>query len=215
MKLPEAKKERIQIFVLVGIGLCFVLYLGGNYAIKPLLNKRAERLNRIETLRDEIDKVNRIVRMAQVSKSANDDAVSEILDISETWGYVLKARLGNYLLGATEIVENAARQVHVTPESVVEAGIRDLPAREDDPNPFRLYAARVRVDCGLHALVGLARLLEEANPFLAITRVSMAGQPSRPGTQMVTFELEWPIWRDRVTVAAIAESAEPFKEHAP
>ncbi len=215
MKLPENKKERIQIFVLVGIGLSVLLYLGGSYAIKPLLNKRTERLDKIEALRDEIEMAERGARMVQASKTVNDETVSEILEISEASGYILKARLGNYLLGATEIIEAAARQARVELESVVASSTRDIPARENDPSPFRLYAARVNAACGVHDFVRMVQHLEEGNPFIAITKLSIQGEAARPGTHTTTFDVEWPIWRDEATLTAIKASAKQFKEDRP
>lgn len=208
MKLPETKKERIQTIALIVIGIIFVIYVSGSYAIKPLLNKRTKQLNRIEDLRSKIEMVENVVKLVKSGTKVNTEIITEIVDLTETSNYVMKARLGNYLIGATEIIEEAAKQELISLESIRELNITDIPGLNKLSNPFQLYSVRVSLECGMHDLVLLLRNIETSNPYLAISEISITGQLSKPGEHAVAFTVQWPIWRDEEIIANIIKSAE-------
>lgn len=215
MKFPEDKSERLKIFALIGIGAFFVIYFGVGAAVRPVLQKRKERLARIDELKAKIETAERVIAFVKGSRQLNKDVVAEILQFAEGSNYVLKARYGNFLLEATEIVESLASRagVAIESESVKRVGVVDIPAKQGatEGSAFRLYTVRVEAECGLHDLIRLFRELEASNPYLCIAGFSIAGRPENPAAHAIVFDVQWPIWRDKDLPNEIRRSAELLK----
>ncbi len=208
MKLPETKKERNQTIILIIIGIIFIVYVSGSYAIKPLIKKRSDQLNNIEELKSNIEMVENVIKLVKASRQVNRDVVAEIVQLTETSNYVMKARLGNYLIGATELIEKSAKEENVPLESIRELNITDITSVKISNNPFRLYSVKVSLECGMHDLVLLLKNIEASNPYLAISEITITGQPSKWGQHNVEFNVQWPIWRDKEIIAEIIKSCE-------
>ncbi|MCK5529339.1 MAG: hypothetical protein KAI74_06615 [Kiritimatiellae bacterium] len=208
MKLPDTKKERIQTIALIIIGIVFVIYVSGSYAIKPIINKRTEQLNRIEEVKSEIEMVQNVIRIVKSSQRLNNSVVAEIIQLTETSNYVMKARLGNYLIGATEIIETVAKRHEIEITSIRELPITDVPNTNKARNPFRLYNIRVNIECGMHDLISLLKDIEESNPYLSISAIEIMGGVASSGEHVTSFSVQWPIWRDDKTITTIMKSSE-------
>jgi hypothetical protein len=206
MKLPESKKERIQTIALIAIGIIFVIYVGGSYAVKPILKNRTERLRKIEKIKSDIEMVENVIRLVKMGRQVNNKVVAEIVQITETSNYVMKARLGNYLIGATEKIEKAAKDADVKIESITEAGILNIPSSSKDGNPFQLYTVRVSIDGGIHDLVFLLKQIEASNPYLSISEIEITGNSSHADKHRIFFNVQWPIWQDENTISDIIKS---------
>ena len=198
MKLPEDKSERIKLYALFGVGAAFVLYLAGMYAIRPLQNVKQERREKIAALRGDLSKARTVIKLVSRSRRMNADIVDEIMALTERRHHVLRARLGNYLLGASELLETHAVAAGIELKSVSEVGISDPPVGADEvpSSAFRIYTARVETQCGLHALRELIHKIEESNPLIAIASLTISGNPAQPAIHDVRFDIQWPIWRD-------------------
>ncbi len=208
MKLPDTKKERIQTIILIIVGIIFVLYVSGSYAIKPLRKKRTDQLNRIEELKSKIEMVKSVIQLVKLGKQVNNDVVAELVQITETSNYVMKAQLGNYLIGATELIEKMAEEEQVALKSIRELNITDIAEANNDSNPFRLYNIRVSIECGIHDLVKLLKNIESSNPYLAISEISIIGQPAQSAEHSISFNIQWPIWKDESIINDIIQSSE-------
>ena len=207
MKLPDTKKERIQAIALIVIGIIFIIYVSGSYAIRPMLKKINEQLNRIEELNSKIEMVENVIHLVKLGKQVNNKVVSEIVQLTETSNYIMKARLGNYLIGATELIEKAAKQEQIPIESIRELNISDIPGLNKSSNPFRLYTVKINVECGMHDLILLLKNIEASNPYLSISEINITGQSSKAGQHTISFNVQWPIWQDEETIANIIESS--------
>ena len=198
MKLPQEKSERIKLYALFGVGAAFVLYLGGMYAIRPLQNVKQERREKIAARRADLSKARTVIKLVSRSRLMNADIVREIMSLTERNRYVLRARLGNYLLGASELLEEQAAAAGIELKSVTEVGISDPPVGADQvpSSAFRIYTARVETQCGLHALRELIHGIETSNPLVAIAALTVNSNPAQAAIHDVRFDVQWPIWRN-------------------
>ncbi len=197
MKLPDNKKEQIQLIALIIISIIFVVYVAGSLAIKPMMKKRADRLKRIEELKSKIDMAEGLSSMLAKGKKINTDTINQILRTSETNNYIMKSRLGNYLIGATELIDKAAKQEHIIIDDVSNGGISEIPSpRKKEKFPFKFYTAKVTMTGGIHNLLRMIHNLENSNPYLSISRIDITGQEKDAEQHLITFYVQWPIWQD-------------------
>ena len=198
MRLPQDKKERTKVLVLIGFGAVGVVY--GIYAgvIRPLLSKRTECRTRIEELQGSLATAETTVSRMKRGEKENLEALREIVKSANRKGYVLRPRLGNYLLVATEIVERHANAVGVTVASLREVGILKFPqdAKDDEKYPFSSYAMRLGLECGLHDLIRFVEALEASNPYLCLASITITAQDKKPDRHDVSVEVHWPVWSD-------------------
>jgi hypothetical protein len=198
MKLPTDRKELIKMLLLIGIGVALVGYLSVVGVVKPMRKAKKERLDKISDLRRELGRARKQTDHIEQDAERNYEAVSNILHAAEQKGYVHKATLGNYLLGASDAIERLARGTGVALEPVREIGISDIPhnpARVTD-NAFRSYTVTVGASCGLHDLYRFLKEIEESNPYLCISRMTVATRAGTPEKHRVSIEIQWPIWAD-------------------
>jgi hypothetical protein len=198
MKLPSDKKELIKILVLVLMGVVLVGYLVAIGVVKPMRASQKERMNKIADLRREIRRAEEQTDRIREDRARNYQAVSNILHLAEEQGYVHKATLGNYLLGASEIIERLARETGVALEPVREIGVSDVPHNPErvTANAFRSYTVTVGASCGLHDLYTFLKAVEESNPYLCVSRMTVATRAGTPEKHRASLEIQWPIWAD-------------------
>lgn len=210
MKLPEERSERIKLFTLIGVVCVFVLYLLGSTAIRPLLKKRADQREQIAQLKTELETAQRVTDFVNSSRAVNAEVIGEIARITEDGNCILKPRLGNYLLEATEIIEAEAKESAVPVASVKEAGISEAPSpgKDSGPGMFNLYTVRVDTQCGMHDLMRLLRGIEQSNPYLSIAGIAITGRGATPAAHSVAFNVQWPIWKDEGALDTIRKLAE-------
>lgn len=196
MKLPEDKKERTKILVLIAIGVVVVLYLAIIGVVNPALRKKNERTVRVQELRDDLKKARREISRMPRDRKQNDKTVAKIREVADK--YVLRSRLGNFLLGGRETIERHAKNVDVELETVREIGIAEIPqsGKKKSGNAFKSYTIRVAVNCGFHDLLRLLRQLEKSNPYLCVSSVGITERSGTPAKHTVSFDVQWPIWAD-------------------
>jgi len=125
MKLPENKKERTQVLVLIGLGIvavCFGIITG---IVKPLVAKKKANQEKIQKLTSDIAKARGEIRQMEQVREANVAVMQEITEAADR--ATLRPRLGNYLLSAREVVQRHAAAANLELKSVEEVGILDLP----------------------------------------------------------------------------------------
>lgn len=225
MKLPDDPKERNQILVLVGILSLFALYgvyMGANIL---LIKPHKENEKQIAELTDKLTDADSDVKLMPEMKKLNNQHIMEIREINDA--YLLHPRLGSFILPAQEFVEEQANAVNTPIIEVTEIGISEFPAPEP-PKPapgegghahgeakpvaapkkeyaFKVYTARVTVDKGLHNMIKLTRQIENANPYICISSVSILPNEESPDTHDMTFDIQWPIWNPNKTTEKILQ----------
>jgi len=201
MKLPEGKKERIQMFVLGGIFAAGLLYVGIAFGLAPMFKAKKERKVKMEQLQEKIKTAQRYLKETADDGARNYDALSKAKAFSEE--HVLKPRLGgNYLLVVTEMVEQWAQEsgLKISPPS--EIGAASIPQTDPARNVVRSYSFAISTSGGTPDLIRLLKIIEKENPCFAVTRLSVVGDAAVPLKHAVSIALQQPIWDNHEEMAA-------------
>lgn len=201
LPLPEDPAERKKILVLIGIFGMGFLYLLVQFALLPYFAAIRSNKERLVELEELIWKAERDIQQASPNRQRNQDNIERILDISETKRHILRPSLGNYLLVAESILHNTAEQTSITIE-----GIREVPssppARATGKAAAQApvlwpYTVNLTFQAGLHDVTRFVHILQNQNPYLAITSMVIQGGGARnPGQHSINMMIQWPIWRD-------------------
>lgn len=194
MKLPDQPKERIKVLILILFsGIAIVS--GSVQGLMFLQGKKRMLAEKLEELEWKSKSAGRDVLSAEQCKPRNIETLREIMSISHK--HVLQPILGNYRLGASEILDPVAQRLGIEFQSVQEVGILDLPhppARKT-PNVFKVYSVRVSMECGYHKLRDFVRTLETDNPYLSVASIYIAGQEEKSEEKhRVVVGIQWPVW---------------------
>ena len=202
MKLPEDKKERTQILALIGIVAVLALYGLYQGILRGLVAPRQQRRARIETLEGQVREANLVVRQARGDDQRNRDLLEQIQAYSDQ--HLLVPRLGgNLILGASERIERWFEEAGLERPAIQEIGRRAVePSAGRDAMRDLVYSYSVRVtfNAGLHAIAHVLKIIEDSDPCVTITMLSIGADSSPPPDALpahnVSFVIQWPIWRD-------------------
>jgi len=196
MKLPTDKKQRMQIFALIGIGAVILIYVLFSFVWTPFQAKKKEIRETIAQLTEQIDKAEAEIRLMDRDHRANIEALQKIKELSDRC--ILKPRLTSYLLAARDVIDKHAENMGLTLE-VKEGGISDIisaPSGGKTVPPLKIYTAYVMMNAGYNDAVRLLRALEQENELLCVSSMSILGDSSKPDTHKIIFYVQWPIWTD-------------------
>jgi hypothetical protein len=198
MKLPEDPKERIKILALIGIGAVAVIYMAIALVIKPLFGAEARYRKEIAEVNESLMASQRDMNHMLREREGNVRSLEAITDISDRRRLILHPRLGNYELGAREFLESIAVQAGVTMEAIREIGVTQMPQSPDLKNEksLKFYTLRVDLEAGLHDLMRMLVALENANPYIGLSSLTINTRPEDPGKHQIDVELQWPVWAD-------------------
>jgi len=198
MKLPEDPKERIKVLALVGVGGVGVIYALIAGILRPLSTRKVERLEQIAEMKEKLELAQRDVGRMLRDRAQNTKMLQEIIENASRKGYILRPRLGNYILGAREFVDRNAHEAAVEVTDVREIGIMQIPQPplKKIDNSLKSYNVRVSLEGGLHHCVRLLSRLEESNPMACISSLSISSRSAEPALHHVSFELQLPVWVD-------------------
>lgn len=194
MKLPENKKERVQVFVLIGIGAAAVIFASWQGLVSPFFAYKQRLQESLQTKRTALEKAERELRLAPSIKEEFDSVTSQ-LDTTIA-NNLLRPILGSYLVGVTETLENQARAINVKVDEIQEIGIRELPrANNAGANPvnFKSYSVQVSARASYEQASKLINNLEELNPYLCVSDIRITGQADTPEYHRLSLRIEWPI----------------------
>ncbi|MDA0322669.1 MAG: hypothetical protein O2923_08140 [Verrucomicrobia bacterium] len=204
MKLPENKKERIQVVALICIGVFGVLYAAIQLGLSPILDDAKKKRERLSDLKDKVSNAERFMEARERHTSDNVRAISNIFYISQS--YLLEPEVGNYLLPAKGLVARYTAAAGIPDVSVEEIGQTAIPvskateAGESAERAFKAYAVRVSCTGTYSNLVVLTRVIAEENPMLAFGTVQMSTIQKSPQQHHISLVLRWPIWADQSIV---------------
>jgi hypothetical protein len=214
MKLPEDKKERTKILALIGLGAVIVaygLYMG---VVSPLLKGKKERLEKIDSIQAKVRKAEKATARMASDLATSSNILSEVDQLTNQRGFVLRDRLGNFLLGATEILEQCAQEAGVQIASIKENGMSQIPqgTARTTPAAFNAYTVTVQLECGTPGLTRFLESLEKANPYLCVSSLAISAQSNKPEKHLVTAEVQWPAWADPKMPGRIAEQLQALAD---
>lgn len=194
MKLPVNKKDRIQVFVLIGIGVVAVLYAVVQLAVLPFLASKQKLRDSLQTKKAKLEKAGRELNYAPSIKTEFDSVTGELDRIIAN--HVLRPILGSYLVGVTETLEGMARSCDIKVDEIQEIGVREPPRtgkKDTAARAFKSYAVQLSAKISYEQAATLIRKLEEMNPYVCVSELRITGQPDNPEQHRVTVRIEWPI----------------------
>jgi hypothetical protein len=194
MKLPENRKERVQVFVLIGIGAALALYALVQLLVSPYTAAR-QKLNAVqEDLNRKIETARRVLLYAPAVKEEYESVTAEIEKTMAS--NVLRPVLGSYTVVVTETIETAARLAGIAVTEIQEVGTRELPRGKTaikTAEAFKSYAVQVSGDGSYEQVRAFLDKIETDNPFLCVTEIRITGRSDKPEQHRVTIRVEWPI----------------------
>ncbi len=196
MQLPQNKQDRQKVIALIGVGVAAVLYGVWAGIYSPIIKKKAEAIDRIAKLEDDIAKAERQIRRMPLVERELMVVMTNLAAWSNA--HILYPRLGNYLLPVREWMAEMADPMAIGSIQVDEVNLFGLPKGSMSPaNPvMQIYSVRVSTFCGYDELSKLFAVIEEHNPLIAIGNVMITARPGDPLNHQISFELHLPVWTD-------------------
>jgi len=202
IRLPENPEDRKKAIAAIVLGVVVLLFVAFMYGVQPYRASIRARKARVAELEDEIWRAEKEIKAMDRIREQNNIIVEKILDESEAKRHILRPSLGNYLLVATEVINQAASGIKISIETINEMptpAVTPQKGKTDtkQDNRFAPYTINLSLTAGLHDLARFIHRLESANPYLAVTRLIVMAQSSEdPEQHFVSLHLQWPIWVD-------------------
>ena len=207
MKLPTNKKERIQILVLIGAGAVAVLYALVSLAILPMIASFKSSTLRLTEKRDRLELIDRALKQKERRQTEFDGVSNNIPMYSEK--YVLRPKLGSYLIVVRENLESLASACGLQLEPAAEVGRSEVPGKNADGSKRSLltYGVRVSATGGYNELLRFFRALERQNSMVCITELAVLPRASNPEAHTINATIQGPIWGEPEKPAAARDIA--------
>ena len=191
MKLPQNRKERIQVLALAVIGTAALMYAVFSLVIAQLAKHRSNALE-ADKLTEYLAKADSEVHAMVLSGDEYRRLQGEIgAAVSND---IIQPVLGSYLLSVRDRVEQTARRTDVKLTGIQEIGLQVLPVAAGAPNrSFQSYGIQVIGTAGYAQLRTFLNELEISNPYLSITEITVAGHADDPRTHGWAVRIEWPV----------------------
>ncbi len=192
MKLPKERKERIQVLVLVVIGLAALVFAVVSLAINPLLARQRRNAKNADLIMENLAKADREVHGMVLLGNEYRRLQFEI-NAAES-NDIVKPVLGSYLLSVRDGIEQTARRTDVKLTGIQEIGLQVLPIAAGAPNrTFRSYGIQVIGAAGYAQVRNFLAALEASNPYLSITEIVINGHADDPRVHGLSVRIEWPV----------------------
>ncbi|MEI6149310.1 MAG: GspMb/PilO family protein, partial [bacterium] len=176
MKLPENRKERIQVFALIGIGAALALYALFQLLVVPYTAER-QKLNAVQ---GDLDRRMETARKELLyAPAVKEEYAAVTADIDRIMASnVLRPILGSYTVVVTETIEAAARVAGIEVTEIQEVGTRELPRSKTSTKAveaFKSYAVQVSGEGSYEQVRAFLDKIEIDNPFLCVTEIRITG----------------------------------------
>lgn len=193
MKLPEDRKERTKILIMIAVGVVAVIYAIFELAILPLLAEQNLNRKKMVDSQVRITKIKRDLLNVPRLRADFNSTTSHIATLSE---HLAQPVLGTYLLGIQNTIDSLSANLDIRMVPAAEIGIAELPGSNKDglPHSLRSYSVRTTFYGGYREIMAFFRALEASNPMMCITEFSISAQNNSPEKHQVNFTAQWPIW---------------------
>lgn len=193
MKLPENKRERVLVFIMIGMGVVLLCYAVFQLGILPVLEAKKKTEAELGDYQDKLAKARKELSFASQISAEYNAAAAQIEKISSE--NVLRPILGSYLVGVTETLERLAREVSLKVDDVQEVGMQSFPAKKKDgfPPAFRSYSVQAGGSGSYEQIFSFVKLVEERNPYVCVTEIRISGQGDNPERHRMSLRIEWPV----------------------
>jgi hypothetical protein len=143
--------------------------------------------------------------------------------------YFIHPELGNYKLPADRILRNLIEETGLnrTNVTIQELGLNDFmvtPGVNNDKTAIcRSYSAQVTLTCGYAKIAEVLAHIQESNPYIAITSLTIDDIESDKRKHQIGFQVQWPTWRSieiqttmetdyKAALATMPKKEEPVSE---
>jgi hypothetical protein len=194
MKLPEGRKQRAQVFVLMGIGVVIVLSVLAQFILVPILDSRRKLAETREEYAARLEKAHRELKAAAQIQVEFDQVTGQLRAIASD--YLLHPILGSYLVGVSEAMEPRARETGFVIEDVQERGVQALRLRAKETvglRPYNAYSVQISGQGSYDEIKAFLKAVEDRNPYVCITELKISGQADNPARHRASLRIEWPI----------------------
>lgn len=214
MKLPAEKRDRIMVFVLIGVGSAAVLYASAQLVLRPFIGRWSQaRTDQLE-IAEKIAKAESELTGISRRRTEYEAVTSRVALVARD--HVLQPILGTYLLRVREMLDSYAAGCSVKIESIREVGVLQVGEKRDGfPRVFKAYGALITGTGSYDGLCRLIQKIEESNPYVCIGNIQITSQTDDREMHRIAFSAEWPIWKDMEAPIGSETPSEAPKSAAP
>lgn len=206
MNIQNLSKEHKQYFALGGIVVVTSIFAVVNFVLMPMKAKWTNARTEFEALRSNVAQAHRMVkneRNIQAKLAESNDVLQRAAGefLPDTY---------NPLSWATQKMYTQSRIVGVEIASVSEVGGSILlqAQTKDGHRAFGSYSVRVITECSFEQLKALVHAMEESNPYLSITGLTVDSRQNKPDEHSINMVIEWPICLNTIAIEKFAEKKE-------
>ncbi len=194
MNWQQMNKDQKQKAVLIGLVAVLALAALYQFVLLPALHGHAGLVQKRDDLRGEVEKAQMLIH-SEVMLDKQSKELRKSLE--QTFSADLPPP-DNALSWASQLVTVEARKLGLEVSSI--ADVDAAAAGWDQPDlakrSFKPYSVRVELSCGFDKARNLVRSLQQGNPLLAITGISIQTDSRNIEKPVITMIIEWPSWRD-------------------
>jgi Tfp pilus assembly protein PilO len=185
------KQQYIILGAICGIGALALLFL---FVVQPMIDKKAEDIKKAEELEGKNKKMKDEVRQRQEIENQLENCKSTLIKFDE---YIPKPILGNYLLKMEEYINHCTEGLpNIVIKDILDNDRPELKSSGGDV-VFRLYRVRVIAVGGYNDLVRFVYKLQEGNPLLTISGMSISGTSDASINRLeIVLIVSWLIWNN-------------------
>ena len=215
MKLPEDRKDRIQVLALIAIGVIGVTYIVWMFGVAPLREQVNSTRVRVAELKDKIANATRAIKVADRKQRENLNVVSNVALVTSK--YVLEDEVGNFLLPAKALISGYANRSGLMMTEIQAQGFVPIPQAEAeaDPRTFKKYLVTVNARGVYSNVVKMLSVIEAHNPYVSIAGLRVGARRDDPLAHEISFQIAWPVWADRELQQSFLDSLNAASETQP
>jgi hypothetical protein len=199
MNWATMTKEQKQAVILVAMwvfGGVFALY---QFALRPFLQTSGQSTSELDELHQKIEKAEIAMDAQEKVRREYTAATAELQKATEYFIVPME----NPLSWVTEKVYSNARRVGVDVQSVAEVGLASggwEALIRGGARTFKPYGVRISTTCSYARLLEMIATLEQSNPYLCVSGVTITGHEMDVGKHVITLIVEWPMWGKRLEI---------------
>lgn len=214
MKLPTGKKERIQLFVAIGIGAIMVIFVLVRFVIGPVVTSKKEKAQRIVELQEANEKARKETEKTTDVQRANIETLKKILELDK---YMLRAQIGNIDIPANDLVEKMIEPAKLKERALNPAGRVTIPAvvSPSGENDAKAYVMRLSTKCSYADAVRLLETIEKSSPYVHVINVDISDIPDNILEHVVQMDIQVPYWTDVTLPERIKAQLKEMEPSAP
>ena len=72
----------------------------------------------------------------------------------------------------------------------------EIPHQPTDEAALKSYNLRVTLNTGVHNLIRFLKGIEEGNPYITLSNLSIGARKEDPANHAISFEIQWPVWAE-------------------